>query len=118
VLDDLAATLHRCSSNDDTKIQRCNRFNQNHFGTKAFPHFQVPLTIEDLQVFANDHAVRVGDILETLFLMAIYGEWRYTDAEGNDQKLDEEALNSLYAKGRLTGEDLKAFSGLWHPTAS
>ncbi len=79
---------------------------------------QVPLTIEDLQVFANDHAVRVGDILETLFLMAIYGEWRYTDAEGNDQKLDEEALNSLYAKGRLTGEDLKAFSGLWHPTAS
>jgi len=79
---------------------------------------QVPLTIEDLQVFANDHAVRVGDILETLFLMAIYGEWRYTDAEGNDQKLDEDALNSLYAKGRLTGEDLKAFSGLWHPTAS
>jgi len=79
---------------------------------------QVPLTMSDLQVFANDHAVRVGDILETLFLMAIYGEWRYTDSAGEDQTLDEDALNALYAKGRLTTADLEAFNGLWQPTAS
>ena len=79
---------------------------------------QVPLTIEDLQGFANDHAVRIGDILETLFLMAIYGEWRYLDAQGNDQKLDEDALNALYAKGRLTAADLEVFNGLWQPATA
>jgi len=79
---------------------------------------QVPLSIDDLQVFANDHAVRVGDILETLFLMAIYGEWRYMDAAGSDLKLDEEALNKLYAKGRLSGADLEAFNGVWMPAGA
>jgi len=74
-----------------------------------------PLTIENLQGFANAQAVRVGDILETLFLMALYGEWRYTDAEGNSLKLDEEALNSLYAKGRLGPDDLADFDGVWSP---
>ncbi len=76
---------------------------------------QVPLTINDLQGFANDQAVRVGDILETLFLMAIYGKWVYTDVEGNEQKLDEKALDELYAKGRLTQEDVQAFNGVWAP---
>jgi len=76
---------------------------------------QVPLTIDDLQSFAQEHAVRIGDILETLFLMAIYGEWQYTDAGGDEQSLDEEALNALYAKGRLAGDELKAFDGVWQP---
>ncbi len=78
---------------------------------------QVPLTIDDLQSFAVDQAVRVGDLLETLFLMAIYGEWVYTDAAGEPQKLDETALDELYAKGRLTPEDLQAFSGVWAPAS-
>ena len=46
---------------------------------------QVPLSIDDLQVFANDHAVRVGDILETLFLMAIYGCLLYTSPSPRDR---------------------------------
>ncbi len=74
-----------------------------------------PLTIEDLQAFAVDQAVRIGDMLETLFLMAIYGEWNYTDAAGNSLRLDEDALNTLYAKGRLDKDDLSDFSGLWSP---
>ena len=76
---------------------------------------QAPLTIDDLQGFAVDQAIRIGDMLETLFLMAIYGEWRYTDAAGKDLKLNEEALNTLYAKGRLSPEDLTEFNGLWTP---
>lgn len=76
---------------------------------------QVPLTIDDLQSFANEQAVRVGDILETLFLMAIYGEWSYADTEGAELKLDESALDALYAKGRLTPEDLQEFNGVWAP---
>ncbi|MGQ7846680.1 hypothetical protein ACUNV4_19515 [Granulosicoccus sp. 3-233] len=76
---------------------------------------QQALTIDDLQMFANEHAVRIGDILETLFLMAIYGEWIYADAEGRERVLDEDALNELYAKGRLGPEDLSAFDGVWIP---
>jgi len=53
---------------------------------------QAPLELDDLRAFANEHAVRIGDILETLFLM-----------------------NELYAKGRLTDKDLAAFSGMWQP---
>jgi hypothetical protein len=76
---------------------------------------QAPLTIDDLQGFANEQAVRVGDILETLYLMAIYGEWTYSSASGEPLVLDESALDELYAKGRLAPDDLKAFDGLWAP---
>ena len=79
---------------------------------------QVPLSVEDLQRFAVDQAVRIGDILETLFLMSIYGEWRYTDAEGHALPLDESALNDLYSKGRLGPDDLAEFPGLWSPAAA
>ena len=77
---------------------------------------QVPLSSQDLQNFAVERAQRIGDMLETLFLMAIYGEWQYVDAEGKEQPLDEEGLNNLYAKGRITAADLEAFNGLWQPS--
>jgi len=80
-----------------------------------FQRRQVPLTMDDLQGFAVDQAVRVGDLLETLFIMAIYGEWTYSNANGVSQTLDESALDEFYAKGRLTKEDLKAFDGVWAP---
>lgn len=79
---------------------------------------QRPIAMDDLRNYANEHAVRIGDILETLFLMAIYGEWVYTDESGVEQSLDEDALNSLYAKGRLEESDLKAFPGVWQPAES
>jgi len=79
---------------------------------------QRPFTMDDLRGYANEHAVRVGDIIETLFLMAIYGEWVYTDEAGEEQVLDEDALNSLYAKGRLDEADLQAFAGVWKPVES
>ena len=76
---------------------------------------RTPLTIDDLQGFAIEHATRIGDILETLFLMTIYGEWRYADAAGTELTLDQGALDELYAKGRLSSEDLTAFPGVWAP---
>lgn len=76
---------------------------------------QAPLTIDDLQGFANSQAVRVGDLLETLFLMAIYGVWTYCDEDGIEQQLDVAALDELYAKGRIGPDDLKDFSGVWAP---
>jgi len=77
---------------------------------------QAPLTMEDLQGFAVEQAVRIGDMLETLFLMAIFGDWTYTDAAGVPRELDEEALDDFYAKGRLKPEDLAAFPGVWSPS--
>lgn len=74
-----------------------------------------PFSLEDLRGFANENAIRIGDILETLFLMTIYGEWKFTTMEGAEKELDEDALNELYAKGRLSEEDLVGFEGLWQP---
>jgi len=50
---------------------------------------QAPLSSQDLQQFAVERAQRVGDMLETLFLMAIYGEWQYVDSEGVEQPLGQ-----------------------------
>ena len=80
-----------------------------------FEKRQEPLTADDLQYIANEHAVRVGDLLETLFLMAIAGTWHYCDEDGNPCKLDEAALDELYVKGRIGPEDMKAFDGVWLP---
>jgi len=80
-----------------------------------FERKQAPLSTEELRVSAIEQAVRIGDILETLFLMAIYGEWKYTDESGQEQTLDEDALNELYGKGRISEEELKAFPGFWSP---
>jgi hypothetical protein len=76
---------------------------------------QTPLSMQDLETFAVDQAVRVGDMLETLFIMAIYGEWTYSNANGVAERLNENALDDFFAKGRLTKEDLAVFSGVWAP---
>lgn len=74
-----------------------------------------PLTGADLQYLAGEQAVRVGDLLETLFLMSIYGAWHYCDEQGNSQELDENALDEFYAKGRIGPDEMAAFSGVWIP---
>lgn len=74
-----------------------------------------PLTLERLQELAHEHTIRLGDILETLYLLAIYGDWSYTDSNGAEKQLDEKALDDLYAIGRVSQEDLSAFDGLWQP---
>ena len=56
---------------------------------------KAPLSMEDLESFAGDQAVRVGDMLETLFIMAIYGEWTYANADGTAERLNENALDDL-----------------------
>lgn len=74
-----------------------------------------PLTLEDFHHLAKQHAIRLDDIMETLFLLAINGEWIYTDSAGQVQPLDQETLDGLYVKGRLSDRDLGAFNGSWRP---
>ncbi len=74
-----------------------------------------PLTLEDFRQLASKHAIRLDDIMETLFLLTIHGEWRYTDASGKERKLDQETLDKLYVKRRLSEEELANFDGGWQP---
>lgn len=74
-----------------------------------------PLTLDELQEMAINNAIRVGDILETLYLMAIYGDWQYLDESGGQKELNEEALQAMYAKGRIDKTNIEAFNGVWIP---
>jgi hypothetical protein len=75
-----------------------------------------PLTLDDFRSLARKHAMRLDDIMETMFLLAINGEWEYADAAGKKQPLDQDTLDGLYVKRRLTEEDLNLFDGSWQPT--
>ena len=75
-----------------------------------------PMNLEKLQSLAVDHAIRLGDILETLYLMAIYGDWQYIDEDGGQKELDEEALQTMYAQGRIDKSNAEAFNGAWIPS--
>jgi hypothetical protein len=74
-----------------------------------------PLTLDDFRNRAKQHAIRLDDIMETMFLLAIHKEWKYTDASGNTQDLDQDTLDKLYVKRRLSEKDLSAFDGGWQP---
>jgi hypothetical protein len=74
-----------------------------------------PLTLDDFRNLAIEHAMRLDDIMETMFLLAINREWGYSDAYGEKQPLDQETLDGLYVKRRLSKEDLDSFDGSWQP---
>jgi len=74
-----------------------------------------PLTLADFHQLAAEHAIRLDDIMETMFLLAIHGKWRYTDASGKEQQLDQATLDKLYVKRRLSESDLATFNGGWEP---
>jgi hypothetical protein len=74
-----------------------------------------PLTLENFRELATQHAIRLDDIMETLFLLAIHGEWRYADSDGRERVLDQQTLDRLYVKRRLSQQDLAEFNGTWRP---
>ena len=80
-----------------------------------FSRKQSPLTLDDFRALAKEHAIRLDDIMETMFLLVINKEWKYFDNQGQEQVLDQETLDSLYVKRRLSEQDLGAFTGGWQP---
>ena len=74
-----------------------------------------PLSLSDFRNLAKEHAIRLDDIMETLFLLAINREWVYTDRTGTEQALDQATLDALYVKRRLSEEELATFDGTWQP---
>jgi len=83
--------------------------------TDEYEKKTAPLTMEDFHNLAGQHAIRLDDIMETMFLLAIHGEWIYTDSKGQPQSLDQQTLDGLYVKRRLSDADLAAFDGNWRP---
>ncbi len=75
------------------------------------------LTLDDFRGLAREHAIRLDDIMVTLFQLVIHGEWEYRDASGRRRALDQDTLDGLYVNRRLTDEDLAAFTGSWRPLA-
>ncbi len=76
-----------------------------------------PLTLNDFRSLAKEYAIRLDDIMETMFLLAINKEWVYTDRTGKEQVLDQDTLDALYVKRRLSEEDLGTFDGIWQPAS-
>ncbi len=74
-----------------------------------------PLTLDDFRRLSKQHAMRLDDVMETMFLLAIHEEWEYSDAQGIKQPLDQKTLDGLYVKRRLSEKDLSAFDGSWQP---
>ena len=74
-----------------------------------------PLTVNDFHRLATEHAMRLDDIMETIFLLVINGEWEYRKASGEKQGLTQATLNGLYVKRRRSEQDLRLFDGGWQP---
>ncbi len=74
-----------------------------------------PLTLHDFHRLAKKHAMRLDDIMETMFLLVINGEWEYSKPSGEKQPLTQDTLDGLYVKRRLSEEDLSLFDGGWQP---
>jgi len=81
-------------------------------GRRRVPEKECPA---DAHALATKHAIRLDDIMETMFLLAINHEWRYLDSSGTEQPLTQEVLDGLYVKRRLSEKDLAAFDGGWQP---
>ncbi|WJW75402.1 hypothetical protein QVG61_13075 [Thiohalobacter sp. IOR34] len=77
-----------------------------------------PLRLDDLRQLARQHAIRLDDIMVTLFQLVIHGQWQWLDAEGVAQSLEQETLDRLYVNRRLTEQDLIDFGGSWQPCQS
>ena len=75
-----------------------------------------PLQLEDFRRLAQAHAIRLDDIMVTLFELVIQGEWRYRDEQGREQAFDRATLDGLYVNRRLQDQDLLGFVGSWQPS--
>jgi hypothetical protein len=81
----------------------------------TYQHKGAPLTLEDFRNLANQHAIRFDDIMETMFLLVIHNVWHYLDNTGRLRRIDQQTLDDLYVKRRLSEEDVAAFDGGWKP---
>ena len=80
---------------------------------EEFTRLQLPLTVDDIQRLAVLHSIRFDDLLDTLMLMCIHGDWRYQTAQGAEQQISEEDYDQLFESGRTTDEGVAHYDGGW-----
>lgn len=85
------------------------------FANDEYRKKSAPLTLDDFRVLARENAMRLDDIMETIFLLTIHKQWKYLDRTGKEQHIDQETLDNLYVKRRLSDQDLSVFDGGWQP---
>jgi len=77
-----------------------------------------PLDLDDFHDLARQHAIRLDDIMETLFQLVINGTWVYTGSDGKALALDQATLDGMYVKRRLSEQELSTFDGDWRPAVA
>lgn len=74
-----------------------------------------PLTHGDFRQLATRYAIRFDDIMDTLFELAMAGEWEFRQADGEPVAVTPELVAGLHVKSRLEEDDLRTFRGSWRP---
>lgn len=82
---------------------------------EAYDKKATGLKLIDFKRLASDYAIRLDDIMVTIFQLTIHGEWEYHDRDGEPQAIEQETLDNLYVNRRLTEMDLQDFTGSWKP---
>ncbi|OGT21865.1 MAG: hypothetical protein A2V90_01090 [Gammaproteobacteria bacterium RBG_16_57_12] len=82
---------------------------------EEFEHQGAALRNEDFLRLAKQYTIRYDDIMDTVFRLVIDGQWRYLDAAGIPQAINQDQLDRMYESGRLKEADLREFSGYWSP---
>ena len=75
------------------------------------------LTLDDFVLLAREHAIRLDDIMVTVFELVFNGKWQYLDAQGKPRRITRDEIERLYVDGgRLREADLRPFDGRFRPT--
>lgn len=72
------------------------------------------LDVNDLVHIAQSHRIRFHDLMTTMLELCANARWRYQEA-GVVRMIFRREVDKLHGEGRLTAENLKAFSGTWRP---
>ena len=84
---------------------------------EEYSHLGRDLRLADFQRLARHYAIRLDDILATLFELVIEGRWVYEPTGRGDAPITRELLDGLYVGGRLHARDVAAFEGSWRPAS-
>jgi hypothetical protein len=82
---------------------------------EAYQKLGQPLRVEDFSQLARQHAIRLDDIMATVFALCLHERWRYEDDQGEHKTFTQDDVDRLLKGSRLQADDLNSYSGGWRP---
>lgn len=73
------------------------------------------LTMDSLETIAEEHSMRLDDIVSTLISLVNDGSWCYVDQSGESLEIEAGLMDS---KQRLDKEAIAKLTGSWQPVIS